>query len=55
MHGAWRLSIKMYVAVNLPMVLYRCLIVLTDPNSCVKESAKQIGNGGEVNRNEELE
>jgi len=49
------LSTKMYVALNLPMVLCRWFIVLTDPNSCVEESAKQIDSGGEVNRHEELQ
>jgi hypothetical protein len=45
----------MGVAVNLPMVLCSYFTVLSDPNSCEKQSDKQIGSGGgEVNRNEEL-
>ena len=49
------LSIKMCVAVNPPMVLCSYFTVLTDPSSCETESTKQIGSGGEVNRNEGLE
>jgi hypothetical protein len=37
------------------MVLSSYFIVLIDPSSCGRESAKPFGSGGEVIRNEELE